>query len=109
LYGIGARLDTQPELLFTLRKVDATDLVARAADGLPLPSKGPVTGRVLEDSKLSELFGIEMADVELGSGVEAPRPGRARRGPSVRKPARKPGRSGIRKVTAAKRAAGRTR
>ena len=40
LYGVGARLDSQPELLFTLRKVDATDLVARAGDGLPLPSKG---------------------------------------------------------------------
>ena len=28
LYGIGARLDHQPELLFTLRKVDQQDLIA---------------------------------------------------------------------------------
>ena len=30
LYGIGARLDHQPELLFTLRKVDQQDLIANA-------------------------------------------------------------------------------
>src|SRR5881409_3482061 len=34
LYGIGARLDQQPELLFTLRKVDQQDLIARAGKGL---------------------------------------------------------------------------
>src|SRR5688500_10220527 len=32
LYGIGARLDHQPELLFVLRKVDHLDLIARAGD-----------------------------------------------------------------------------
>ena len=32
LYGIGARLDLQPDLLFVLRKVDHLDLVARAAE-----------------------------------------------------------------------------
>ena len=62
-YGIGARLDAQPELLFTLRKVDAKDLVARADKGLPLPQKEPRSRRVLDSSKLSELFGIEIADV----------------------------------------------
>jgi len=30
LYGIGARLDVEPELLFGLRKVDAKELIARA-------------------------------------------------------------------------------
>lgn len=35
LYGVGARLDQQPELIFTLRGVDATDLVTRAGAGLP--------------------------------------------------------------------------
>ena len=30
LYGVGARLDAQPELLFSLRRVEAKDLVARA-------------------------------------------------------------------------------
>jgi uncharacterized Zn finger protein len=109
LYGVGARLDSQPELLFTLRKVDATHLVARAGDGLPLPSKGPTAGRVLEDSKLSEMFGIEMADAEVETGAQVPRPVRARRSPSFRKLARKPTRNATLKERSVKRSAGRAR
>jgi uncharacterized Zn finger protein len=109
LYGVGARLDTQPELLFTLRKVDATDLVARAGDGLPLPSKGPAAGRVLEDSKLSEMFGIELAGAELETGIEVPRTERTRRSQSLRKTARKATRSGTSRGRSVKRAAGGTR
>ena len=60
-YGIGARLDEQPELLFTLRRVDAKDLVARAGAGLPLKQKGPKAGRVLDEASLADVFGIEMA------------------------------------------------
>ena len=62
LYGVGARLDQQPELLFTLRKVDAKDLVARVGAGLPLAQKAPAAGKMLDASKLAEVFGIEMAD-----------------------------------------------
>ena len=62
LYGVGARLDQQPELLFTLRRVDAKDLVARAGAGLPLAKKAPAAGKILDQSKLAEVFGIEMAD-----------------------------------------------
>ena len=43
LYGIGARLDHQPELLFTLRKVDQQDLIAKA--GSDLSKKRKATGR----------------------------------------------------------------
>ena len=64
LYGVGARLDEQPELLFTLRKVDAKDLVARAGAGLPLAKKAPAAGKMLDQSKLAEVFGIEMADAD---------------------------------------------
>ncbi|MBE7460840.1 MAG: hypothetical protein HS112_09965 [Zoogloeaceae bacterium] len=60
-YGIGARLDEQPELLFTLRRVDAKDLVARAGTGLPLKKKGPAAGRVLDEAGLADVFDIEMA------------------------------------------------
>ena len=45
LYGIGARLDEQPELLFTLRKVDEKDLIAKAGKGVPLSKKGPADDR----------------------------------------------------------------
>lgn len=62
LYGVGARLDQQPELLFGLRKVNAKDLVNQAGAGLPTSKKGLSAGKVLEDSVLSDVFGIEMDD-----------------------------------------------
>lgn len=62
LYGIGARLDQQPELLFTLRRVDGQDLVARAGKGLPLGGQEPAAGKRLVAGDLSEIFGIEIAE-----------------------------------------------
>ncbi len=61
LYGIGARLDHQPELLFTLRKVDQQDLIATAGSDLSMTRKGPAGAKVLESDDLSGMFGIEMA------------------------------------------------
>lgn len=61
LYGIGARLDQQPELLFTLRRVDAKDLVNRATAGLPISTKRLKSGKVLDGVALADVFGIEMA------------------------------------------------
>ena len=60
LYGVGARLDREPELLFSLRRVDAKDLVSQAGAGLPKSKKGPVAGKVLDTSMLGDVFGIEM-------------------------------------------------
>jgi uncharacterized Zn finger protein len=68
LYGIGARLDERPELLFKLRQVDEKDLIAKAGKGVPLSKKGPAAVKVLADEGLSELFGLD-----FGSG-EANRP-----------------------------------
>ena len=61
LYGIGARLDHQPELLFTLRKVDQQDLIAKAGSDLSMTRTGPIGAKILESDDLSEMFGIEMA------------------------------------------------
>ncbi len=61
LYGVGARLDGQPELLFALRQVDAGDLVAQAS-ALPVATKrAQPNGKVLDDALLADVFGIEMA------------------------------------------------
>lgn len=61
LYGIGARLDRQPELLFRLNQVDENDLIAKAGDSLPLANKGPAAAKVLGGGEdLSELFGLDM-------------------------------------------------
>src|SRR5438477_500006 len=61
LYGIGARLDQQPELLFKLHKVDEKELIAKAGHGLPLAGKAPVADKTLGSEDLSAIFGLEMA------------------------------------------------
>ena len=61
LYGIGARLDQQPELLFKLHEVDEKELIANASKGLPLAGKGPVAEKILGSDDLSALFGLEIA------------------------------------------------
>lgn len=60
LYGIGARLDAEPELLFRLRKVDAKDLVARAGEGGPPIQQPPIASRILDSSKLADVFGLDL-------------------------------------------------
>jgi uncharacterized Zn finger protein len=60
IYGIGARLDQQPELLFRLRKVDENELIA-TANVLPIPTPANGTKKVLASDDLSALFGLEMA------------------------------------------------
>jgi len=60
LYGIGARLDEQPELMFTLRQVEAKDLIAQAGADLSKAKKGRSTTKVLTKGNLSEMFGIEL-------------------------------------------------
>ncbi len=60
LYGIGARFDTQPELLFTLRNVNHEELIAGATQNLPLSKTAPKTEKVLQSDDLSALFGLEM-------------------------------------------------
>jgi uncharacterized Zn finger protein len=69
LYGVGARLDQQPELLFRLHKVDEKELVAKVGSNLSLSRKGPAAAKVLGGSEdLSELFGLDMAKSTNSSG-----------------------------------------
>lgn len=62
LYGIGARLDEQPELLFLLCDVDVNELLAGAGPDLMLTRNLPSADKLLEDSDLAALFGLEMAE-----------------------------------------------
>jgi uncharacterized Zn finger protein len=64
LYGIGARLDSAPELLFGLRKVDAKELIARAEEGGTPVRKLPGAGRILDSSKLTDVFGIDFGGMD---------------------------------------------
>lgn len=62
LYGVGARLDRQPDLLFALRGVDAQDMIAKAGAHLATPAPGATNGKVLVDDDMAALFGLDMAD-----------------------------------------------
>ena len=58
LYGVGARFDSKPELLFTLRQVDAAELLSKAGSGVvTAPAAGE---RTLVGDDVSALFGLEM-------------------------------------------------
>jgi uncharacterized Zn finger protein len=59
LYGVGTRLDDQPELLFKLRGVDHLELIA-AAPEVAVPA-APAKGKAkrLAASELADVFGIE--------------------------------------------------
>jgi len=65
LYGVGARLDKDPQLLFTLRQVDANDLLSLQSDALTQPKQSPAASRVLSHDALSELFDIDMNSIDL--------------------------------------------
>jgi hypothetical protein len=66
MYGVGARLDHAPELLFELRGASIDDLVSSALSGAP--SGRPRSSRVLAADPggggggLAAMFGIELAD-----------------------------------------------
>lgn len=89
LYGVGARLDHEPKLLFTLRGVDPTEMVEVAIDQ-PTDAGKSRKGRVLEANELSSIFGVDI-DMD-GVSPDAPPPStepakRARRTAKARKPA----------------------
>jgi uncharacterized Zn finger protein len=80
LYGVGARLDTAPELLFTLRQVDGAKLVSRAAKGLASKARAPARALKAKGEELAGLFGIELAGAEAeGPGEAKPAPEKPRR------------------------------
>ncbi|WP_292528087.1 hypothetical protein [Methylocystis sp.] len=61
LYGAGARLDSGPELLFTLRGVDSAELIASAGADGALSEAAASSHRILADEDVAAMFGIEMA------------------------------------------------
>lgn len=64
LYGVGARLDTQPELLFLLRGVDHLELIGGAVAATALSETG---ASAIAADQLADVFGIE-----IDAGVGAP-------------------------------------
>lgn len=63
LYGVGARLDKEPELLFLLRGVNHEELIeASASQSVTGVTRGEGRRRRLDESALSDVFGIDLND-----------------------------------------------
>jgi uncharacterized Zn finger protein len=113
LYGVGARLDQRPELLFRLRMVDEADLVAGVDAASQLSRTAPAASKMLETDDISALFGLDM-----GAPIAAKVPSRESVGippqePALRKQARTapkaPGKPSVpRRTTDAKASSGST-
>jgi len=61
LYGVGARFDLEPELLFLLRKVDHLELIGEAGSPEAFTKTTAKGKKVLADAELADVFGIELA------------------------------------------------
>jgi len=70
LYGVGNRLDNQPELLFTLRGVDQTELIAQA--GRPIITPAPSKRKSIAAADLADVFGIEFDELLVPERAETP-------------------------------------
>lgn len=90
LYGVGARFDSKPELLFTLRQVDPADLLSKAGSGVvTAPAAGE---RTLAGDDVGALFGLEM-DLSTAAAASAPKMPRAAAKPvGAARPSAKPAR-----------------
>jgi uncharacterized Zn finger protein len=78
LYGIGARLDSSPELLFRLRGLAVEDLVQSGAAALAVPE---IAAQSRATGDLAAMFGIDLVDALPAAVSPAPR---ARPAPRVR-------------------------
>ena len=88
LYGIGARLDQDPELFFTLRQVKMKDLVSEAVEGKTrelLKKAGKKSARVIDDSDLADVFGIDM-ETPVASGKRSKKTDPKKTSPGKKKP-----------------------
>ncbi len=70
LYGVGCRLDEQPELLFKLRGVDHTELVTEATRAASVATEAG-NRKIIAAADLSDVFGIDI-DAFDPAGGQAP-------------------------------------
>ena len=73
LYGVGARLDQSPDLLFVLRSVNHEELIQQAAAAADLTNRANSSVPELSESELGAVFGIEL-DTTPPLPVESPAP-----------------------------------
>jgi len=92
LYGVGARLDEDPSLLFKLRKVKVGDLVTQTVEDKArklLKKAKKKSARVIDDSDLASVFGIEMETPGASGKKSAKTAGKASSRKKLSKPVAK--------------------
>lgn len=102
LYGVGARLDEKPQLLFVLRGVDENELIARVEQDLPLTKTAPSAAKILNDGDVAALFGLEIiepAPIDIPTPTEPKRPPRSNARKGSRKPAGATSPGAVKKVS----------
>ena len=106
LYGVGARFDHQPELLFRLRGVNEMDLITNVSKTLPLKTRA-AAGNIMDTDELGDIFGLDMAQGDDDPKKTAVKP-KAKKS-SVKKAAKRTAvkKKAIKKKPAAKKAAAR--
>ncbi len=93
MYGIGARLDRQPELLFLLRNVDHQELINHAVTDTNLDKELKGGGAAaIADQDLGAIFGIELDTTSLSASPSQTKAKRtSKKKPAARKtPTKKP-------------------
>jgi uncharacterized Zn finger protein len=78
LYGVGARLDEKPQLLFLLRAVDLEELIEARAEAAVQDAVKKGTGRRIAESDVAEIFGIEIEEPAAPSRARTRGPERSR-------------------------------
>lgn len=105
IYGIGARLDDQPELLFLLRDVDHQELINEEATTEALTaSKGDSDRRrrTLASTDLSDVFGIELDEADEDRPPDGTEKKRPKKKAKANTTSRKSARPSLKKKTAHK-------
>lgn len=85
MYGVGARLDVSPDLLFTLRGVDHQELIAVDTEAAVSVATSSGKSKKLAVSNLSDVFGIDLDSGDQTAPVTHSLPTK-----SKKKPARPP-------------------
>ena len=94
LYGVGARLDGMPELLFRLRAVDENDLV-NDLEALPFSKQPLKAENVLETDDISALFGLDMDEAESAPATNGAMPNVSK--PTLRTKQKRPNKNATRR------------
>ena len=90
LYGVGARLDAEPDFLFALRGVDRSELIAGAGRNLPIGQTQVAAERIVAEDDVAALFGLELEPApgskDADAGLKSRISGRTKRATSFDRP-----------------------